>query len=154
MKKFSFLKDYENMADIHARRLQSAINKTEDLFPLNPKSLSNLCDEDVALLDMMTTRFSKLQDLIGSKIFTLILDILGEDAPSLRDKLNKLEKLGIIEDAHWWMEMREIRNQVTHDYPDNYDILSSHFNQMLPFVDELIIFWAQLKEFINTLPKD
>jgi uncharacterized protein with HEPN domain len=154
MKQFAFLKDYEKIADIHASRMQAAVQKTQNLFPFTPTSMSVLKDEEVALLDMMTTRFSKLQDLIGAKIFPLILDILGENAPSFRDKLNKLEKLEIIDDAHWWMQMREIRNLVTHDYPDNYDLLSAHFNQMLPFVQKLYVFWEKLKEYIATLPQE
>lgn len=149
MKKISFLHDYEKIADIHVRRLMASLEKTDTLFPFTPESLSALTDEQVALLDMMTTRFSKLQDLIGGKIFPLILNILGEDALSFRDKLNTLEKLRIIEDASWWMEMREIRNQITHDYPDNYDILAKHFNQMRPFIQQLLHFWEGLKIWIH-----
>lgn len=149
--KLEHLKDYEKIADIHARRLEAAIKKTDHLFPLTAVTLTSLEDEGIAMLDMMTTRFGKLQDLIGVKIFPLILDILGEDALTFRDKLNKLEKLSIIEDAHWWMEMREVRNQVTHDYPNNQDVLSADFNKMLPFVKELIIFWQNLKGYINNL---
>ncbi|MFO1257725.1 MAG: hypothetical protein U1E78_04840 [Gammaproteobacteria bacterium] len=153
MKKYQHLKDYEKVADIHARRLSAAVNKTQFLFPFTPESLSLLQDEQVALLDMMTTRFGKLQDIIGVKIFPIILDILGENAPSFRDKLNSLEKLGVIDDAQWWMEMREIRNQITHDYPENYNVLSADFNKMLPFVQGLIVFWEKLKIYIGTLPQ-
>lgn len=154
MKKIDFLKDYEKIADIHSRRLSAAIQKTEKFFPIDPLKLSILKDDEVAFLDMMTTRFSKLQDFIGGKIFPLILDILGENALSFRDKLNVLEKLRIIDDASWWMKMREIRNQITHDYPDNYDILAKHFNQMRPFIEKLLIFWVNLKKYINQLPVD
>ena len=41
---------------------------------------------------MMTTRFGKLQDIIGSKIFPLILNLLEEDAVAFIDKLNKPNK--------------------------------------------------------------
>lgn len=153
MKKITFLRDYEKIADIHARRLEAAIKKTMNLFPFTAQSLSLVTDDEVALLDMMTTRFCKLQDLIGAKIFPLILDLHGENAISFRDRLNVLEKLGVIDDADWWMQMREIRNQVTHDYPDNYDLLSTHFNQMLPFVHKLITFWGNLKQYTKTLPQ-
>lgn len=153
MKKITFLQDYEKIADIHAQRLQAAVKKTTNLFPFTPQSLSLATDDEVALLDMMTTRFCKLQDLIGAKIFPLILDLHGENAISFRDRLNVLEKLGVIDNAHWWMEMREIRNQVTHDYPDNYDLLSTHFNQMQPFIHKLITFWENLKQYIKTLPQ-
>ena len=102
------------------------------LTPLSASSLANSAIEDVAFLDLLTTRFGKLQDVIGAKIFPFILDILGEDASTFRDKLNRLEKLGIIKSANWWMQLREIRNLITHDYPDDYEQLATHFNQLFP----------------------
>lgn len=50
---------------------------------------------------MMTTRFDKLQNIIGLKIFPIIINLLEEDAVAFIDKLNKLEKLGYIEDTNW-----------------------------------------------------
>lgn len=148
-KKHVFLLDYTKIADIHANRLNIAILKTAKLFPINSVSLSELNNEDLAFLDMITTRFGKLQDIIGSKIFPLILDVLGEnDALSFRDKLNRLEKLNIINNASWWMNVREIRNQITHDYPDNYDLLSMNFNKLIPFVKQLLVIWEDLKKYI------
>jgi hypothetical protein len=148
MKKNIFLVNYQKTANLHAARLKSAIAKTAKLFPLSAKSLSALSDEKIALLDMMTTRFGKLQDLIGTKIFPLVLDILGEnDVLNFRDKLHRLEKLQIIKDANWWMKLREIRNQLAHDYPDDYQLLAKDFNKLLPFAKQLLIFWNELKEY-------
>ena len=148
-KKHVFLLDYTKIADIHANRLNIAILKTAKLFPINAVSLSELNNEDLAFLDMITTRFGKLQDIIGSTIFPLILDILGEnDVLSFRDKLNRLEKLNIIHNAAWWMNLREIRNQITHDYPDNYDVLSMNFNKLIPVVKQLLVIWEDLKKYI------
>jgi hypothetical protein len=148
-KKKAFLLDYTKITDIHANRLNIAILKTAKLFPINAVALNELNNEELAFLDMVTTRFGKLQDIIGSKIFPLILDLLGEnDALSFRDKLNRLEKLNIINDASWWMNLREIRNQITHDYPDNYELLSMNFNKLIPFAKKLLIIWEDLKKYI------
>ena len=148
-KKHVFLLDYTKIADIHANRLNIAILKTAKLFPINAVSLSELNNEDLAFLDMITTRFGKLQDIIGSKIFPLLLDVLGEnDVLSFRDKLNRLEKLNIIHNAAWWMNLREIRNQITHDYPDNYDVLSMNFNKLIPVIKQLLVIWEDLKKYI------
>ncbi len=155
IKKQSFLIDYKKITDLHAIRLNAAILRTTKLFPLTAQSLYSLNDEEIAFLDMITTRFCKLQDLIGTKIFPLILDLLGEnDVLSFRDKLNRLEKLHIINDANWWMDLREIRNQITHDYPDSYDILSEHFNKLLPLAKQLLIFWNEFKEDLSQISPD
>ena len=148
-KKQAFLLDYIKITDIHANRLNIAILKTAKLFPINAVAFNELNNEELAFLDMVTTRFGKLQDIIGFKIFPLILDLLGEnDALSFRDKLNRLEKLNIINNASWWMKLREIRNQITHDYPDNYELLSMNFNKLIPFANKLLILWEDLKKYI------
>jgi len=100
---------------------------------------------------MMTTRFGKLQDIIGSKIFPLILNLLEEDAVAFIDKLNKLEKLGYIEDANWWIELREIRNKIAHYYPDDHDLICSHISVATIKAAGLIEFWQKLKTKIVRL---
>lgn len=84
--------------------------------------------------------------MIGSKVFPLTLDLLGEDANTLIDKLNKLEKIGYIDDANWWMDLRETRNHVTHDYPDEYSTLVKHFNKLAQQAQELLLFWSAFKD--------
>ena len=100
---------------------------------------------------MMTTRFGKLQDIIGSKIFPIILNLLEEEAVAFIDKLNKLEKLGYIDDANWWIELREIRNKIAHDYPDDHDLICSHISAVIVKAAELIEFWQKLKTKIARL---
>lgn len=96
---------------------------------------------------MATTRFGKLQDVMGAKIFPLILEILEEDgAISFRDKLNRLEKLGFIDNANWWSDLRNIRNELTQEYPDNYSLLADSLNRFLPLAEELLAFWQKLQE--------
>ncbi len=38
---------------------------------------------------------------------------------TFRDGLNKMEKLGLISDVSLWLQMRDIRNQIVHDYLPN-----------------------------------
>ncbi len=151
MKQRSFLAYYANIADIQSTRLKDALIQVNKLLPLSPAVLANLPTDKLAFLDMMTTRFGKLQDIIGSKIFPIILNLLEEDAVAFIDKLNKLEKLGYIEDANWWVELREIRNKIAHDYPDDHDLICSHISVVIIKAAELIEFWQKLKTQIARL---
>lgn len=153
MKKRGFLVDYLKIATLHAERLSAALSETERLLPFSAKTFETLSNQDIAFLDMLTTRFSKLQDVIGTQIFPLILECLAEDASSFIDKLNRLEKLGYLEDAGWWMKLREIRNQVTHDYPDDYALLAQHFNQFVILSRELLTYLVILKQKAISLPE-
>ena len=151
MKQRSFLAYYANIADIQSGRLKEALTQINKLIPLSAAVLANLPADKLAFLDMLTTRFGKLQDIIGSKIFPLILNLLEEDAVAFIDKLNKLEKLGYIEDANWWIELREIRSKIAHDYPDDHDLICSHLCVFILKAAELIEFWQELKTKIARL---
>lgn len=149
-KKLTIL-DYAAIADIHAQRLVSALDYVSTWIPVTPDGLRTMPIDKLAFLDMMAIRFKKLQDVIGAKIFALLLDLLGEDALSLIDKLNRLERLGYIDDASWWMGLRELRNLVMHDYPDDYEVLCEHLVLLQRKSNELIRYWSKLKTQINTL---
>jgi len=58
---------------------------------------------------------------MGEKLLPQILVTLMEyqSSMSLKDVLNKLEKLELIPSALRWKEYRELRNVLTHEYPDN-----------------------------------
>lgn len=151
MKQRSFLAYYANIADIQSTKLKDALIQVNKLLPLSADVFANLPTDKLAFLDMITTRFGKLQDIIGSKIFPIILNLLEEDAVAFIDKLNKLEKLGYIEDANWWIELREIRNKIAHDYPDDHDLICSHISVVIIKAAELIEFWQKLKTKIARL---
>lgn len=68
-------------------------------------------------------------------------------------KLNRLERLGYLNNVNWWMDLREIRNQVMHDYPDDYDAIFSHLTLLVTRSGELLLFWEALKNKMTTLEK-
>jgi uncharacterized protein with HEPN domain len=74
-----------------------------------------------------------------------VIAILGEDAPAFIDKLNCLEKLSYLPSSVWWMSLRETRNQITHDYPNNYELLSQHCNLFIKKAEELLNYWDSLQ---------
>ncbi|HHH73097.1 MAG TPA: hypothetical protein ENL04_04670 [Sulfuricurvum sp.] len=64
--------------------------------------------------------YMKIQDKIGAKLFRGILFELREiddESVSMKDMLNRLEKLQLIQSASQWDTLREIRNAIAHEYP-------------------------------------
>ena len=64
--------------------------------------------------------YMKIQDKIGAKLLRSILFELKEiddDSVPMKDVLNRLEKLHLIESAREWDTLREIRNAIAHEYP-------------------------------------
>lgn len=117
------LSDIVKTAQIHQQRLDNAYQKIISWGSLTKDLYYNLSIEQVALTDQYVYRFAKLQDLMGEKLFKLILEYVGEDTEKLAfiDILNKLEKLEIIESAATWLNLRLDRNKIAHDYVKNID---------------------------------
>lgn len=112
-----------NEVNVHIVRLEqsfSELSKTFD-FPLTTVNFVKLIEEPIflAFSDQIVYRFSKAQDTICGKLFKAYLLVQGEniDKPFL-DILNGLEKSNIL-DVEKWFELREIRNEIAHDYEDN-----------------------------------
>jgi hypothetical protein len=106
---------------LHQARMRYALDFLHDMFPLNEASYIARTEEQISHTDQLIYRFSQLQDTLGGKLFPMIIRGLGENEEHLPfiDILNRLEKLEIIESTDRWLSLREVRNQVTHEYPEN-----------------------------------
>ncbi|MBS0184981.1 MAG: hypothetical protein JSS34_01290 [Proteobacteria bacterium] len=151
MKDSETLKSVMKICDIHAFRLERALIHIHQFVPITPKKISSFSDQDLSFLELLTSRFSKLLDLIGSKVFPFVLRILKEDEEnfSLLDRLYKLEKLDFLPSAQMWMEMREIRNHVTYEYPDDPDLAAQNLNKVIEASQDLLSYWKALKNKIH-----
>lgn len=71
------------------------------------------------LTDQILFRFMKLQDTLGERMIPATLAHLAEpfEAWPMRDRLDRLEKLGFL-DVTDWLLWREARNRLAHEYPD------------------------------------
>jgi len=74
--------------------------------------------EKKAVLDAYLKRFASIQDFLGAKIFSLLLDVSGISYTKMSEVLYYIEKEGIIDSLDNWIELREVRNELEHDYPD------------------------------------
>jgi len=85
-------------------------------------TISNFATRDpdlIAALDQFAYRFAKLQDVMSVQVFRrFALDELQEPVEALPviDILNLLERYGYLSSAARWQEIREVRNQITHEY--------------------------------------
>jgi|GEM_PF-3951976 len=63
---------YCKIADVHAKRLTTAVLKTQALLPLSTSTLESITDENLGYLEILSSRFSKLQGSIGSKFLYIL----------------------------------------------------------------------------------
>jgi len=104
---------------LHLRRMRFSHDKVTSFIPLNRDNYYEMDDETISFLDQYIFRFSKLQDIIGARLFPTLMDYLAEpmnDRPFI-DLLNRLERLGILDSAINWIELHRVRNDIAHEYP-------------------------------------
>ncbi len=71
-----------------------------------------------AIFDAYLKRFASIQDFLGAKIFPLLLEISGISTSKMTEVLDYIEKEEIIDSLGTWIEIREVRNELEHDYPE------------------------------------
>jgi len=79
---------------------------------------NTLKPEKRAILDAYLKRFASIQDFLGTKIFSLLLDIAGINNSKMSEVLSNIEKENIIDSLESWIVLREVRNELEHDYPE------------------------------------
>jgi len=92
-----------------------------DIDIFTPSNFEKLLPEQKAILDAYLKRFSSVQDFLGAKVFALLLDIAGISYSKMSEVLYHIEKEGIIDSFEEWIELREARNELEHDYPDELE---------------------------------
>lgn len=96
-------------------------------------------DVDLAeRVEAFVGRFGRLQDTLGDKLLPVLLKALGEKTASAIDNLDRAERLGIIRSADDWMTIRELRNQMVHEYVEDLAVLSNALVTGHGFVPALI----------------
>ena len=128
------LETYFNEAHKHIELI------TESIEVLNPKipiqDYDSLNQLERFALNALIFRFSKLQDLIGVKIFRSYLDFSG---------FNVIEKEAII-DIDSWSELRELRNKIAHEYPEEIDEMIDSINLFIQNSSHLVAISNKLEE--------
>ena len=111
------LTDLFDECDRHLQALGEAMHRcpqplTENHFiPRNP--------DLIATLDQFAYRFAKLQDAMSTQLFRrFCVQILQEPVETrpVIDILNLLERYNYLSSTKRWQEIREIRNQISHEY--------------------------------------
>lgn len=133
-------------ASIHKERLLHALHQLEPLFPFTAEKINHLSEQDFLLLELLTNRFAKLQDIMGSKLIDIFLELVGEATHNLTmiDKLHQLEKFNLIQSADIWLEMRQLRNHLSHEYPDQPELVAEYLNETTRLATTLIEFFNSL----------
>ena len=107
---------------------------------LSAESLKCIAEDSLLAerLDAFVSRFGRLQDTVGDKFLPAMLDAMAEQKGAAIENLDRAEKLGWLDSADTWLEIRKLRNQMVHEYIEDLAILSNALNAGHSFVPVLI----------------
>ena len=135
-----------------ARYLTRTANRLSELN-INLSWVESLDNNDLhsEMLDAFVSRYGRLQDTLGDKLLPAMLRGSLEKTGSQLDNLLRAEKLGWIESTQIWIEMRELRNRLVHEYIESPSDLLSALQQALKCVTILIETQDRMANYVKTI---
>ena len=137
----------------HLKRVKDAFSELQNKFelPIKKSKYDQILNDlqILAFCDQIIYRFSKLQDVMGAKLFKSFLLFQGEnvDKPFL-DILNELEKMDII-DVDNWFELRDLRNEIAHEYGDDMQNNLQIINEIFQSLDKIETILKKIEKVVE-----
>lgn len=84
-------------------------------------------------LEAPTARFARLEDILIKRVLRAVAAVELADAERLLDVLDLMARLGVIESTEQWIELKELRNLIVHEYElDDLPALQRRVYQATP----------------------
>lgn len=142
-------KDQKILTEIAAKKAINSIKLVEaSLNKIEPFDINIIYNPDEREpYDALCDRFIRAVE-ISLKYFRSYEKLMfGINSDTLRDLLNRMEKLKLVSSVNLWMQMRDVRNRIVHDYlPEK---LKEMYDQIIEiFGRELIKLKVYLEEVL------
>ncbi len=111
----------------------------------------DLSAEELESFEALTSRFARLSDIITQKVFKAIDIIDLEESGTVRDRINRAEKKGLIDSADDFIEIRILRNEITHEYKP--ESVYAIFEKVLEFTPMLLKTVNLIEAYLNKYQK-
>jgi len=118
--------------------------------PLNTiktHGVAALTPDERETLSAFTTRFATYQEQLGKTMRSVAIEEESATQP-FGAILALMEKLDILDDVETWKTVRELRNDVNHEYEDDADELHQILSNMAASAPWLIAVHEKLESFV------
>lgn len=102
------------LARAAARVLEESRGRVGAILALSDRSALSV--EQRESCEALTSRFARLCDFLVQRLFRTVDQIELVDEGTILDRLARAEKREIVSSAEAWRELRELRNEIAHDY--------------------------------------
>lgn len=118
------------------------LNKANEVLAYSYKKCArigvkaDLSNNELESFEALTGRFARLSDIIIQKVFRYFDVLELEDTGTVRDRINRAEKKGLIETAEEFIQIRLLRNEISHEYKS--DSINAIFESVLELTPTLL----------------
>jgi len=144
------IKDTLNTLEVYFRNARLARKEiSEFVGEMTPSDMDDF--EKVKVVDSFIFRFIRIQDMMVGKLFREVLLAVGELADNMTalDVLDKMEKIELIESAMLWVDYRNLRNTLTHEYPDDREELIRGLRLSLDVFDKMENAYKKINDYLG-----
>ncbi len=140
------------MSQVNAQQLLIAKEKFQKTYLLLKASVEKIqrynpdkaySADELEPYDALSDRFIRTVEIAIKYFRTYEYYLQAEQSQTLRDGLNRMEKLGLVTNTDIWLDMRDLRNRIIHDYvpekmAEMYQLICKDFYDELSQVDKKI----------------
>ena len=143
------------MTDSKTRLLQQQLNTMRkaanglewSLLRCQPLNASQLDKEGEEKFETLTARFARMSDILIQKVFRGVDELDLETPGTVRDRINRAEKKGLIGSARDFIVIRELRNAIAHEYEET--ALANIHAEVLRLTPTLLSVPEKVEHYLN-----
>jgi hypothetical protein len=98
-------------------------------------------------VDAFVARFARMQDTIGERLVPELRRHMLETPGAALDNLNRMEKLGLLVSVTDWVEARNLRNALIHEYMQDTSAFADALNRSRERVSLLVQTYNALHDY-------
>lgn len=141
MQKDLICQAYENL-EKSASLLKYSLSNYKPFDPSVPYSY-----EDLEGYDALSFRFEKYVEVLIYFFKTVEIYLFAEPSETLRKRLEKMAKLGLVSDIEQYMEARTLRNKIAHTYtPEKLEYI---YSSIVKFGKMFLEDFDKIKRFVK-----
>ena len=127
---------------------KAATNLAWSLNRCQPLDVGQLDAEGEEKFETLTARFVRMSDILIQKVFRLVDELDLESPGTVRDRINRSEKKGLIDSAREFIVIRELRNAIAHEYEE--EALANIHREVLRLTPVLLATPEKVQDYIDS----
>lgn len=105
----------------------------------------NYSPSEFEKIEALCSRFSRVSDMLIQKVLRVIDEVEFLDTGTPRDRMNRAEKRGFVENTDTLVKIRKLRNEIVHEYVS--EMLKNIFPRVIKLCPQVFAIREKIKKY-------